>query len=102
MSAKVYTIEELKIKIGKVLADFPVQKAILFGSYAKGEADSKSDIDLVVDTNNQLRGLAFFGLRAELREKLKKDFDLIDKKSIIKGGRADKEIKKSGVVIYET
>jgi len=32
MSAKVYTIEELKIKIGKVLADFPVQKAILFGS----------------------------------------------------------------------
>ena len=101
MSNQVYTIDELKLKIGNILSNFPVEKATLFGSYAKGEANSTSDIDLVIDSNGKLRGLKIFGVRAELEEELKKDIDLIEQRSIIKGGIAEKEIKKTGVVIYE-
>jgi len=101
MSKKVYTIDELKKKIGAVLSSFPVEKAILFGSYAKGEADGKSDVDLVIDSNDKIRGLKFFGVRAELEEMLKKNVDLIEQKDIIKGGKAEVEIRKTGVIVYE-
>ena len=100
MSHQVYTFDELQKKIAEILSDFPVQKAILFGSYAKGHADAKSDVDLVVDSNNQLRGLDFFGLRAVLEEKLEKNVDLIEEAHIIKGGQADQEVSQTGVIIY--
>ena len=35
MSVKIYTIEELKKIMEKVLKKFEVKRAILFGSYAK-------------------------------------------------------------------
>ena len=100
MSEKIYTIEELKEKVGDVLSAFPVEKAILFGSYAQGLADEKSDIDLIVDSNGQLRGLKFFGLLETLTVALKKDIDLIDQRDIIKNGEVDEEVSKTGVVIY--
>lgn len=100
MSNKIYTIGELKRKIGKILAEFPVEKAILFGSYAKGDATRRSDIDLVIDSNNQLIGLDFYEVKGTLEEKLKKEIDLIEISDIIKGQKADKEISRTGVVIY--
>ena len=100
MSNKVYTIDELKIDIGNILSGFPVEKAILFGSYAKGLADENSDIDLVIDAKGKLRGLKFFGLLEILTTKLNKQIDLIDQRDIVKNGQADKEIEKTGVVIY--
>jgi len=100
MNNKVCTFAELKEEISNILSDFPVEKAILFGSYAKGEADGKSDIDLVIDSNHQLRGLRFFGLKAELEDRLEKNVDLIDQRQIVAGGKAEQEIQKSGVIIY--
>ena len=100
MSNKTYTMDELRKKIGKILSNFPVEKAILFGSYAKGEATSNSDIDLVIDSNDQIQGLKFYGVRATLEDKLKKNFDLIEQEEIIKGGKIEKEIIKTGVIIY--
>ena len=100
MSNHVYTIDELKSDIGNILSGFPVEKAILFGSYAKGLADENSDIDLVIDSKGKLRGLKFFGLLEILTTKLNKQIDLIDQRDIIKNGQADKEIEKTGVVIY--
>ena len=101
MSSKVYSIGELKEMIGNVLSDFPVEKAILFGSYAKGEADEKSDIDLVIDSKGKLRGLRFFGVLETLTETLNKNIDLIEQRQIVSGGKAEAEILKTGVTIYE-
>jgi len=100
MSNKIYTFGELKIKIGRILSAFPVKKAILFGSYARGEADNKSDIDLVIDSDGRLRGLDFYEVLGRLQEGLEKDVDLIEKREIIKGGKVDKEVAKTGVMIY--
>ena len=58
----------------------PVLKAWLFGSYARGEADAKSDVDLLVDLNvDGFTGsvLEFFGWRDDLADLLEKKVDVV-------------------------
>lgn len=43
-------LDALKIKaISNYFKTCPVLKAYLFGSYVRGETDSKSDVDILVD-----------------------------------------------------
>jgi predicted nucleotidyltransferase len=84
-----------------ILRNYPVKKAILFGSFAKGEASVTSDIDLYIDTNGKLRGLDFVGLIETLVDTLGIDIDLIDKSHIDKNSLIIQEIEEGGMVIYE-
>ena len=53
-------------------------EAILFGSYARGEAREDSDVDLLIDdTGSGLRGWAYGGLYGDLRDALEKDIDMV-------------------------
>lgn len=99
MMDKVYTIPELKTILSPVFAKHGVKRAVLFGSYAKGAATSRSDVDLVVDSG--LRGLAFFGLLESVATALDTPVDLIDVSQIERGSRIDKEVEQSGVKIFE-
>ena len=101
MSEKVYTIEEIKNILQEILKDQPVYHVVLFGSYAKKKATKKSDIDLVIDTHSELKGFALLKLICNIEEKLKKEVDGFEKYEIIKDSPIDKEIKKTGVVVYE-
>lgn len=101
MSEKVYTIEELKKIIENIFKKFEVKKAILFGSYAKNESTSKSDIDLVIDSEGKLLNIYFYGLLEELVQALQKDVDLFEISEIQKNSRIYNDIKNEGVVIYE-
>ena len=101
MSDKIYTIEEIKEILGEILKDEPVYQVILFGSYAKKKATQKSDIDLIVDTNSKLKGFALLRLICQIEEKLQKDVDCFEKYEIIENSLIDKEIKETGVVVYE-
>ena len=76
-----------------------VKKAVLFGSYVKGLANSESDVDLLLDSG--LRGLKFVGLIEDVRSALDKDVDVFDSTHIVEGSRISSEIAKDGVVIYE-
>lgn len=58
--SKIYTVPELQTVLSPIFREHGVKKATLFGSYAKGAATSRSDVDLLVDSG--LRGLAFFWL----------------------------------------
>lgn len=56
----------------------PVVRAYLFGSYARGEADTESDIDLLVDLDySQHIGLNFFGMHQDLAELLNRKVDVV-------------------------
>ena len=46
---KVYTLEEIKAKAIPIAKKYGVKKLSLFGSYARGEADEKSDLDFLYD-----------------------------------------------------
>lgn len=101
MNEKVYTIQEIKKILKEFLKDKPVYKVILFGSYAKQKATKESDIDLIIDTNSELKGFALLKLICQIEEKLQKNIDGFEKYEILENSLIDKEIKETGVVIYE-
>ena len=91
---------DIRIKITPVLKSYGVRNAVLFGSYAKGVANIDSDIDILVDSG--LKGLSFVGLIEDLREALDdRVVDVMDVTHIEKDSRVDREIKETGVLIYE-
>lgn len=45
----VYTLEEIKEKVYPIAEKYALKSVYLFGSYARGEADEASDVDLVVE-----------------------------------------------------
>ncbi|SHH33800.1 nucleotidyltransferase family protein [Sporanaerobacter acetigenes] len=101
MTSNIISIEKIKEKTMPILSKYPVNKAILFGSYAKGEATKNSDMDLYIDTNGKLRGLDFVGLLEILVDTLGVDIDLIDKSHIEPDSLIMQEIEDGGMVIYE-
>ena len=101
MSEKIYTIEEIKEMLKEILKDQPVYQVILFGSYAKKQATKNSDVDLLIDTKSKLRGFALLKFICKIQDKLQKEIDGFEKYEIIIDSPIDKEIKKTGVVVYE-
>ena len=100
MSEKIYTVDEIKKMIYDILKKFNVKKAILFGSYAKNLATSKSDVDIVIDSEGKLINIYFYGLLEELVEKLDKQVDLFEIAEIQKDSKIYKNIEKEGITIY--
>ena len=95
---KVYSIHEIENILHPVFAFYGVRRAVLFGSYAKGQATPRSDVDILVDSG--LRGLAFFGLLEGVSSTLSVPVDLIDVSQIEEGSQIDAEIRQTGVPIY--
>jgi uncharacterized protein len=95
---KVYDVEEIKSRLTPVFDANGVRSAVLFGSYAKGLATEKSDVDLLVDSG--LKGLDFVGLAEYIREALEKDVDVLDVGYVKKNSRIVDEVRETGIRIY--
>jgi len=98
---RIYSTSEIKEKLFPIFDAAPVEKAILFGSYAKGTPSGSSDIDIFIDSNGKIRGIDFFGVLEDITEALKISVDLIEASQVIEGGRVQREILETGVAIYE-
>ena len=98
---KAYTTDEIKEKLFPVFNVNSIEKAILFGSYAKGNPTQLSDVDILIDSKGQIKGIDFFGVLEEITETLGIPVDLIEASQIIDGGRTQSEIVETGIVIYE-
>lgn len=72
-----FTIDEIKTKSKKVFEknDF-VEKAYIFGSYANETANDDSDIDFVIEYNNNV-GIKFYGLYPDLQDTFNKNVDIL-------------------------
>jgi predicted nucleotidyltransferase len=101
MTATIMSIKEVQEKTVSIFKEYPINKVILFGSHAKDDATSNSDIDLYIDSDGKLRGLDFVGLLENLVNALGKDVDLIDKSHIEPDSVILREIESGGVVLYE-
>lgn len=76
--SKIYTVEELRSLVVPLLSKHDMKEARLFGSYARGDADESSDIDLLLTGNPGFRPLSVYGVSAELREATGKDVDVYE------------------------
>ena len=73
-----YTVEEIKRRVLPIARKYELSAVDLFGSYARGEATSDSDIDLLVDLRGStVRGMDLGALYNDLRDALEKELDLV-------------------------
>ena len=93
-----YSMADIQQALTPVFKKFGVKSAVLFGSYAKGCATVKSDVDILVDSG--LRGMAFFGLMDSVASSLSIPVDLLDVSQVRRNSPIDREIRSSGVQIY--
>ncbi|MDR2670891.1 MAG: nucleotidyltransferase domain-containing protein [Oscillospiraceae bacterium] len=94
----IYKINDIQTRLAPVFSANGVKSAVLYGSYAKGSANPKSDVDLLVDSG--LCGLDFVGLIEIIREALDKEVDVIDVRYVKKDSPVANEILQTGVRIY--
>jgi hypothetical protein len=92
------SVDTIRENLIPVFGRYNVRKAILFGSYAKGIANERSDVDIYVDSG--LKGLKFFGLLEDVTNALNMQVDLIDASQVEDGSRVQSEIASTGVLIY--
>ena len=69
-------------KICNILRDSGVKRAALFGSYARGQANSRSDIDILVELEEGKTLLDLIALKNHLEQATKLKVDLITYKSL--------------------
>ena len=90
--------EQITARLKPVFEKYGVRRAVLFGSYAKGTATAKSDIDLFVDSG--LRGLKFTGFIYDVEQAAGIRTDVLDSADITSGSAVEREIRRTGIVIY--
>ena len=75
-------VEELNRQIIPILRRFGVKRASLFGSIARGENGSGSDIDILVEFEGEKSLLDLAGLKVELEEALGRKVDVLTYNSL--------------------
>ena len=102
MKKTVLTIDEIRSALDEICKNSSVNRIWLFGSYARNEADSESDIDLIVDLENALDIEIFDSINGVKLDTLslksfdrKRDSDLRFNKSFVE--RVDRD----RILVYE-
>ena len=103
-SEKILSKNEIKDSIKDIIKRddyYNISKIVLFGSYARGEAEKNSDIDLIVYDSPLFKGMKVYSFIGDLKEKLHKDIDLFIDRNVVKKSAFYKKIENDGVTIYE-
>ncbi len=79
------TISELEAAIRLLLERYHAEYALLFGSYARGEATEESDVDVVVFGGPHFKKTNILAFAEDLRELLGKDVDAFEISEVNEG-----------------
>jgi len=91
--------EEIKEKIISILVKHGIKRILVFGSYARNEATTKSDLDLIVDFPEGTSLLDHIGIEMELSEVLNMKIDLLSRNGI--SPYIKDHVLREAIVIYE-
>jgi uncharacterized protein len=92
------TLAWIKKRAVPVLKKHAVKRAAVFGSFARGEAKVRSDVDLLIEYKAKDKSLFdLVDLKAELEEKLDRKVDIVTYSSIYAGIR--KQILDEQIII---
>lgn len=92
-------LEKLKQDSAPILSRYDVKKSAVFGSYARGDHNKNSDIDLLIEFKKNAGGLlTMVRLKRDLEEATKRVVDLGTFKSLNK--RVRKYVENDLIQIY--
>lgn len=94
-----YTIDEIKEKTVPIAEKHGVSRMCLFGSYARGEANDDSDVDIYVDKGKMTSLIKYMSFVYELEEILSCHVDVVT--TGIKDRAFLDNIEKEGILLYE-
>ncbi len=77
INPRVLTIKQIKERIIPVFKKYNIHEIYLFGSYARGEANNQSDIDIYCESGDIKTFIDQGYLEEELMEALGKDVDIV-------------------------
>lgn len=81
MTDKIYTLEEIKAIVTPIAQRYNMKEVYLFGSYARGEATEKSDIDLVMNFSDTITLFTYAEIIKELENLFGKKVDIVSHNS---------------------
>lgn len=71
-------LEAIKKKLIPILKHNKITKAGIFGSYARGKQNKKSDIDILVEIDEGVGLIEFIELKIAIQGLLRKKVDLVE------------------------
>ncbi len=94
----VLSLEQIEKACVQVCAEYSLQYCYLFGSYAKGCASCRSDVDLAVSLDDS--GIFMGGLEESFRESLRKRADLLYPDQLYASPEIVRDILQNGILLY--
>ena len=98
MEAKSYTIDEIKKIVTPIAKKYQIALVYLFGSFARGDYNEQSDIDIRIEKGKLKGMIALCGFYTEVSEALERRVDVLTT-----GSLSDvflESIKKDEVILY--
>ena len=77
-------IEKIERKIIPLLKKHNVSRAGIFGSYARGEQNKRSDVVILVEVNKDMGLIEFISFKMLLEKAIKRKIDLVEYQTIRK------------------
>ncbi|SCI53955.1 Predicted nucleotidyltransferases [uncultured Blautia sp.] len=99
----IYTQDQIRQMIAPIAEKYHLKAVFLFGSYARGDANESSDVDLLVDTTGtSLKSLLSLGaLYCDLEAALGKPIDLVTVSTLEQKAQMPSEAQFRETVIRE-
>lgn len=76
----VYTIDDIKARVIPIAKRYNLQAVYLFGSYARGEADDNSDIDLAIEPSDET---SYFDAYCDLKDSFQIPVDVLSMENLL-------------------
>ena len=77
MNETIYTIHDLRRIVAPIAKQYHVNRVFLFGSYARGEATSASDLDFRIEKGELRSRLQLAGFQLDLESSFSKKLDVL-------------------------
>lgn len=95
------SLADITSAVSRVMPRYDVREAYLFGSFARGDQTSESDIDLRLVCGDSMTFGTLYELSLELEEKLGRKVDIVTNPPEHMRQAFRKNIKQDEVCIYE-
>lgn len=99
MKDKIFSINEIAEILQPIIVKYKADRAILFGSYARSDADADSDIDVMVIGGTSFEPTDIFCIADELNRASEKRVDVYEEREIDHASAFYQTILREGVEI---